>query len=171
MELVFEHGFPCPPHAFWDMFLSQQFNRAYWLEKTGAARHETLTEEAPQTGDRKRVFRVVVGGLELPAPLAKLLGGPLAFTEDGTFHAAAGKYVYAQAYSLLTDRISVQGTITAHPSGGGTSTVRVATLDVTVRLFGLGALAERAAESNFKWGFEAEAAFGRDWLAKHPPAN
>jgi hypothetical protein len=171
MRAVYEHGIECSPSAFWEAFLSPEFSRKYWLEKTGASAYESLLDETSASGDRKRAFKVILGRVDLPAPLAKLFGASLGFVEEGTFDKSRTEYTYRHTYSVLTERIHVGGAISLRPGADGRSVTRIAALDFTVKLLGVGGLAERAADSNFKWGFEAEAAFAADWLKEHPPSN
>jgi hypothetical protein len=162
----FEHSFPCSAETFWQVFLSPEFSRAFWIEKTGASAYQLLHDDRAPSGDRRRVFQVSLRGLELPGPLANLVSGSLRFTEEGTYCAARGHYDYRQTYSALSDRIKVTGTVSVRSGPDDRTVLRKAAVECTVKLFGLGALAERAAESNFKWGFAAEAAFAADWLER-----
>src|SRR5688572_1414438 len=108
MRALFEHRFACSSDAFWAMYLSTEFSRSFWMEKTGAPRYDSLVEQTAPSGDHRRSFKVLLSGIELPGPLEKMLGGPLGFTEEGSFSKARGEYSYQHTYSALTDRIKVK---------------------------------------------------------------
>ena len=100
---------------------------------------------------------------EIPAPVAKLLGGKrLAYTEELEYEVGRYHGIWRIVPAVLADKIAIGGTIDFEVAAGGVKRVLAGVIDVT--LFGLGGLVEKVVVSNVVKSYDDAAAFTAQWL-------
>ena len=100
---------------------------------------------------------------EIPAPVAKLLGGKrLAYTEELEYEVGRYHGIWRIVPAVLADKIAIGGTLDFEAAAGGVKRVLAGVIDVT--LFGLGGLVEKVILSNVEKSYDDAAAFTAQWL-------
>lgn len=163
LKFTLEHEIDCSEERFWELFLEPDFTRDMIVEGLGFASCDVgpLTD----VGDTQTRPMQVIPKLVLPAAVAKILGPRLGYTEAGVWRPKEQQWRYDLRLSVLTERISLGGNVTTKPLGGD-KCVRVSTHEVNIKIFGIGSLAERAAETNMVDGWNKSAVWTNRWLAE-----
>lgn len=166
LNFTLEHEIDCSEERFWELFLEPDFTRDMIVEGLGFASCEVgpLTD----AGDTQKRPMQVVPKLVLPAAVAKILGPRLGYSEAGVWYPKDQRWRYDLRLSVLTDRISLGGGVTTKPLGDD-KCVRVSSHEVTIKIFGIGSLAEGAAKTNMVDGWDKSAVWMNRWLAKQAP--
>lgn len=163
MRFQIRHTFSCSPTRFWEIFFDARFNERLWADAMRAPKYELSNDTVDASGDRQRRFQVVLPQLELPKAIAALINPEFGYTEQGTFSAKRNEYTFNQVLTVLSDKITLKGTIRLDPRGPE-ETVRIGDLEVGVRLPLIGGLGERAAESNLRKAWDEAARFTTAWI-------
>ncbi|MBV1857451.1 MAG: DUF2505 domain-containing protein [Nannocystaceae bacterium] len=166
LKFTLEHEINCSEVRFWELFLEPDFTRDMIVDGLGFASCEVgaLTD----SGDTQLRPMQVVPKLVLPAAVAKILGPRLGYSEAGVWHPKEQWWRYDLRLSVLTERISIGGKVTTKPLGED-KCVRVSSHEVNIKIFGIGSLAERAAETNMVDGWNKSAVWMNRWLAEQGP--
>lgn len=166
LNFTLEHEIDCSEERFWELFLEPDFTHDMIVEGLGFA----ACEIGPLTdaGDTQLRPMQVTPKLVLPAAVAKILGPKLGYTEAGVWHPKKQLWRYDLRLSVLTDRILLGGNVTTKPLGDNRC-VRISTHEVNIKIFGVGSLAERAAETNMVDGWNKSAIWMNRWLAEQGP--
>ncbi len=164
MNFTYEHEMECSEERFWALFLDPEFTADMIVGGLGFA----ACDVGPLTdvGDTQTRPMKVTPKLVLPAAVAKVLGDRLAYTEAGIWHPKEQRWRYDLRLSVLSDRIKIGGDVTTKPLGDDRC-VRISKHTVEIKIFGIGSLAERAAESNMRDGWDKSAVWTNRWLREH----
>lgn len=158
-----EHELPTEPDTFWKTFFDREYNLALYLEELTFPAFEIVEQRDTATGLHRKV--AATPRTELPAPVAKLIGPNLRYTEEGDYDRDAGTFVWVMKTSALTDKLKNGGTLRVEPRGPGRLT-RVVEAYSEASVFGVGGLLEGSTEKQVRDGWEKSAAFMRRWLAR-----
>lgn len=100
---------------------------------------------------------------KIPAPISKILRGQsIAYTETTEYVPSRKSGVWHTKSSVMTDKVKSHGALSFRPAGP--HVVRQVTGEVTVSVFGVGAIVERFIVADVKDGYEQAAAFTRLYL-------
>lgn len=165
IEFTLRHRLECTPARHWALFFDPEWTRTLIVDGLGffscdvdPVQHEGTT--------RRRQMRVTPK-LDIPAPVAKILGPKLGYTERATFDETRELWAYQMLLNVLADKILIGGEVTIEPLGDAACT-RVSKMWVEVKIFGVGGMIEKAAEKNMRDGWERSAKWINGWLAAHP---
>ena len=147
----------------WRLFLDDDFDRKQYLEGFGFPRYEVLERRDGEAETFRRIR--VVPKLDLPGPVAKLLGSSFAYTEDQTFDKKARTFRSKTIPSVLADRLTSESNVRAESAGVGRCR-RTVEVSVEARIFGIGGLVESAFEKNLRSGWENAARYMNAQAAK-----
>jgi len=165
LKITVEHRLNCSPDRHWELFWDPEWNQELIVKGLGFSACDCT--EAVDKGDKRSRQMVVTPKLNVPAAVAKLLGPKMAYTEKGVFDKSTGKWTFDTILSVMADRIRLGGAVTMRDHGDNRST-RVTDLWVDVRIFGLGGVIERAAETNLRDGWAKSAEWINGWLKENP---
>jgi hypothetical protein len=140
----------------WRLFLDDDFDRTMYLEGFGFPRYELLDHRDSEVESFRRIR--VVPKLDVPGPVAKLLGSSFAYTEEQTFDKKARTFNSRVIPSVLADRLHSTSSVRAESSGAG-RTRRNVEVTVEARIFGVGTVVEGALEKNLRTGWDNAAAY------------
>ena len=140
----------------WRLFMDEEYDRKQYLEGFHFPHYE-LVERRETDAEITRKIRVVPK-LDLPGPVAKLLGSSFAYTEEQTFDKKTRLFRARTIPSVLSDRLSSEASVRAEPAGEG-KCKRTCELSVDARIFGVGGLVESALEKNLRTGWQQAAAY------------
>lgn len=159
LTFTLEHEIDCSVERFWELFFDPDFTRDMIEQGLGFASCD-VGELTDKGKERHRPMQVVPK-LELPKAVAKVLGPKLGYTEKGVYYVEQERWHYDLRMSVLTDRIGLSGDVTVKAKGDD-KCVRISKHEVQIKIFGVGSMAERAAESNMRDGWGKSA----DWMNK-----
>jgi hypothetical protein len=156
------HEINCNADTFWKIFFDKTFSEKLYKESLGFPEY-TITEQR-DTGTE--VIRVSVGTpkMDMPGPVAKLLGSSFSFTEHGTFNKATKVYRFKSTPSTMADKLRNEGTLRIEPIGDN-KVRRIAEIEIEAKVFGVGGLIESSAEKQFREGWDRSAVYMNQWIA------
>lgn len=158
---------PCTPDAFWQLYLDAEYARALYLGELGYKGLDVLESTAST-----RKLRVVPK-LNLPGPIASLIGDSFAYEDHGTLDREKNVWTWrmVQPTSLAPGAkprknvVTTSGTLRIESTGEGTCR-RTDTLNIEAHIFGLGGVIESAAEKEAQAAWAKEFAFLKRRLAR-----
>ena len=153
------------PDTFWSAFLDPSYLRALYLDELESRAFAVL-----ETTDTSRKLRIVPK-MNLPAPVAKLIGESFAYEEHGTLDHARNEWTWrmVQPANLdpkskpRRDAVAMHGTVRIEPSGGDQCR-RTDNFTIEAKIFGLGGLIESTIEKELQSARAKEYAFFTRWL-------
>jgi hypothetical protein len=159
-RFVVEHVLQASEEQFWThVFRSERFNRALYIDHLGFG-YELESWDPATCSRRARIWPVT----NVPKALSSLIGGEINFVEEGVCDEATRQYDFSIIPSRLSDRIDVRGRVETEPLTDRTCRRRV-TLDIEVRMFGIGPVMESFLERSIREQYDENAAFIDDYLA------
>lgn len=167
LEFTLNHPLMCSVDRYWALFLDREFTRSMLQDGLGFGRAEVGDlKPRPGKAEQTRAMRAFPK-LELPAAVARIVGDALAYLEDGTYDASARRWTFQSRTSVLGDRFRVGGRMWAEATPSGRSR-RVSEIWIEAKMFGIGGLVERAAESNIRDGYRRSALWINRFVVSHP---
>jgi hypothetical protein len=155
---------------YWDeVFFDDAYNAALYGPGMGFDGREIIEQTTGEDGRVVRRRMRVDPKLDAPAPVKKALGGSTAYTEEGQM-SADRRWKYRIIPARMADRIRIEGEMWGEPAGEGRM-VRVARIDVDVRIFGLGKVIEKFVEKSMRDAYRDATRFTNEWLRKRAAAS
>ncbi|HLT35869.1 MAG TPA: DUF2505 domain-containing protein, partial [Enhygromyxa sp.] len=160
-----EHEIHCPPERLWELYFSNEFNVEMYEQGLGFP----SCKIPERTDDGKILHRrmTMIPKVELPKPLAKVVGDRIGFDEIGDWVRSAGEYRWKIVLAAFGDKVRIEGTMRVTPHGAD-HCLRKAEYEVEARVFGIGGLVEKTAAQNVLDGWHSSAKFINGWLARQP---
>lgn len=164
-KFAIQHEIKCDVDTFWRVFFDQEYNKRLYLDGLGFSAYEILEQrETPDTITRK-----VKGTpkMNVPGPIAKLLGSSFSYVEDGSFDRATRLWKWKVTPSALAEKTRNEGSLRVEPVGAD-RVRRIAEIFVEAKVFGVGGLIESSLEKQLREGWDASVPFMHKWLGSHP---
>jgi len=155
------HDIRCSAQKFWDLFFDREYNDKLYLGALGFPEFKLLEQRETETG----FVRKAAGqpNMDMPAPIAKLLGSGFRYVEEGTYDKAKGVYRWKMTPSSLADKMRNEGVLRVEPISDDRCK-RIVELTIEAKIFGVGGLLEKTAEKSMRDGWEKSAVFLNDWV-------
>lgn len=148
----------CSAEKYWDVFTDPDYSRALYLEGLGFKDYRVINADPAA---RKLAL---VPKLNVPGPVAKLLGDAFAYEQHGTLDRAAGVWTWKMVHpGGKKGIVSSDGTIRVVSTGEGRCR-RTDEVHVAAHVFGLGGVIESSVEKELLASWESELAFFRRWV-------
>ena len=150
------------PRAYEALYFDEDFNRAL-CDALAMERQLTLRKVTAETIERRVA---IAPRRNIPAALATLLGGRrIAYAErvEYTWGSLRGYWTLEPAF--MADRVKGRGDFIFSAAPGGTR--RVVAGELTVNIFGMGRVAERAIVAEVERSYDAAAEFTTAYVAEH----
>jgi hypothetical protein len=170
-----EHEIHCPPERMWELFFSDAFNVEMYEQGLGFP-----SCKIPERSDDGSVLHrrmVMIPKLEMPKPLAKIVGDRIGFEEIGDWVRSAGElssrlgpqaeYRWRIVLAAFGDKVRITGTMRLLPHGSGHS-MRKVEFSVEANVFGIGGLIEKTSAQNVLEGWNSSAKWINGYLARNP---
>lgn len=159
------HEIHCNSEKFWKLFFDKDFNNALFKNYLGFPEFNIVE----QTDSDSELVRRISGQpkMDMPGPIAKLLGSNFAYKEDGKLNKKTGIWVWKMTPSALADKLRNEGTMRIEPIGDS-KVRRIADIVIEAKIFGVGGLLESTSEKQLREGWDRSAVFMNDWIKKHP---
>jgi hypothetical protein len=158
------HEIQCNAETFWKTFFDKDFNLKLYKEGLGFPEFTIVDQRETDT----ELVRKVVGSpkMEVPGPVAKLLGSNFRYTEEGKFNKTTKVWSWKLIPSAMPDKLRNEGSMRIEAIGD-TKIRRTAELIVEAKVFGVGGLIESSSEKQLREGWDKSAVFMNDWLKTH----
>jgi hypothetical protein len=161
-KFTVQHEIHCSAEKFWKLFFDKEFNDKLYREALGFPKYEVLKHEE---NDRQITHKVMgQPKMNMPGPVAKLLGSNFVYTEEGTFDRATSVWTWKMTPSALADKMRNEGSLHLEPIGDH-KVRRVASIIIEAKIFGIGGMIESSAEKQLREGWEDSAKFMNKYLA------
>jgi hypothetical protein len=161
-RVVITHTLDVTPKEYWRRcLLSESFNEEYFVKGLGFRAYEVV--ESRQEGDLHHRKIRTVPKVEPPRVIQKAIGGEIAYIEEGVFD--GNTYTFSIKPSVMSEKILINGSFTAEPVGEN-QMKRIATMDIRVRIFGIGKAIETFIEQSTRDNFNSGISFIREFLAR-----
>jgi hypothetical protein len=155
---------PCTPETFWAVFLDESYLSALYLTELECRAFSVL-----EIGDASRRLRIVPN-LNLPGPVAMLIGDSFAYEDHGTLDRAKNEWTWQMVQpgnldansNSRSDVVTMHGTIRIEAIDDG-HCQRTDTYSVEANIFGLSGLIESSVEAELQSGRAKEYAFFTAW--------
>lgn len=167
MKLHLRHLYEIDLEGFWRMFFDREYTRRLYEEGLAFSRCQELELKRSDNGEITRKLRIEPK-FEAPAVVAKILGDRFYYVESGRFDPAQKRWTYSLTPSVLADKVLLSGSIWAEPRGPG-SIDRLAEIDISVRVLGVGGILEGFIEKQNKDGYLKAADFSNRWVKEPRP--
>ncbi|WP_437501731.1 DUF2505 domain-containing protein [Sorangium sp. So ce1099] len=156
------HEINAGEEAFWTMFFDRSFNEKLYREILGFPAFEILE----QNENDAQITRKVSGTpkMEVPGPLAKLIGPGFGYIEEGRFDKKSKSWSWKTIPSSLADKVRNEGVLRVEPVGSD-KVRRIAQIDIEAKIFGVGGLIESTVEKQLRQGWGESAVFMNKYLA------
>jgi hypothetical protein len=161
------HEIRCDEATFWRVFFDKEFNQKLFREALGFPEFEVVDQRETET----ELVRKVAGmpKMNMPGPVAKLLGSNFRYTELGTFDKAKKLWRWKMTPSVMAEKLRQEGQMHIEPAGDG-RVRRIARMDNEAKVFGVGGLIESSAEKQLREGWDASAHFMNRYIETFKPA-
>jgi len=150
------HEIRCNVDTFWKTFLDKDFNTRLYLESLGFPEWKIVEQTETDAQASRKV--TALPKMDVPGPVAKLLGANFRYTEEGSMSKTDRIWRWKMIPSTLADKLFTSGVVRAEAIGTD-KTRRIAEMDVAAKIFGLGGLIESSAEKQLREGWDKSAAF------------
>lgn len=165
MRFLMRHRFPTTVASYWDtVFFDAEFNRQLYKEALQFPGYEVLAITGEPGGARTRKIRTTPKA-EIPTALKGLLGGGLVYEEDGAFDPKTGHYKLRIVPNVVPDKVSIEGDFWLE-ARGEKEVERFCQIDLQVKVFGIGGIAEGFIERTVRESYEKAAAFTVTYLQR-----
>jgi len=152
--------------TFWAAFLDESYLTALYLEEL-----EYRAFSVIEIGETSRKLRIVPK-MNLPAPVARLIGDSFAFEDHGTLDPARNKWTWRMVQPANLDSkskprkdvVTMQGTVRIEAAGEGHCR-RTDDFSIEAKIFGLGSLIESSIEKELRSARAKEYEFLARWVA------
>lgn len=158
------HEFNSDADTFWKTFFDREFNEKLYKEHLQFSHYEIVEQRETD----REILRKVKGTpkLNVPGPVAKLLGNGFSYVEEGKLDKATKLWSWKMIPSALGDKMRNEGVVRIEPIGPDRIR-RVAEITIEVKMFGVGGLIESSAEKQLREGWDASAPFFQKWIDSH----
>lgn len=156
------HEINCDEETFWKLFFDKDFNEQLFKKELGFPEFSVIE----QRDNDRETFRKVSGQpkLDVPGPIAKLLGSGFRYTEDGKLDKASKVWRWKMTPSTMADKLRNEGSMRIEKIGDN-KVRRIAEIEVEAKIFGIGGLMESTTQKELTAGWNASAVFMNKWLA------
>ncbi|MGK0359652.1 MAG: hypothetical protein ACI9U2_001958 [Bradymonadia bacterium] len=162
MRFTVQHTFPIAFDRFFtEMFFDPDYSRTLYLETLGCGAFDIEREDRDASGMVEHRTVRVQPKLNMPKPVAKLLGTTFTYREVGTMEGMAWESQIVP--SRLADKVTVRTVMAVTPLGEDTC-LRTAEFDIQVRIFGLGKVFEGFIERTLRESYAKASAHSIRWL-------
>lgn len=141
IEVRESHVIELDEARFWALYADPDFQRRLLVEGLGYGAPKLLEVADIDGGRRWRVE--VVPKVELPAAVARLVGGSMAYVETASVWPAKRRMAFTHVTRALGERLALSGEFSTRPQGDG-RVVREAVFTVKARIPALGGRVERS---------------------------
>ncbi len=162
MKFNISHELNVPAEALWKHHFNPELEAVVQKE----IRLQEYRVEASKQGDTT-VRRVrVIPTVDMPGPLRKIMGDTIGYWEEQRVSASALRYDFKVTPDKMPDKIDVHGTFSIEPLGPDRCR-RTMAGEATVKIFGVGGLAEKFLVGELERQYGDVARVQEQWIRTH----
>jgi hypothetical protein len=163
VKFTLTHEIQCDVPGFWKVFFDKEFNEELFRRVLSFPDWSIVELREGE----KDVYRKVRGTpkLNMPGPVAKLIGPNMTYTEEGTLDRATNTWRWKMIPSSMADKIHNSGVLRVEPLGEGKCR-RISEISMEAKVFGLGGVIESTGERDLRDGWEKSAVFMNRWIGE-----
>jgi hypothetical protein len=155
------HDIACGTETFWKVFFDKEFSETLFLKNIGFSKWVLLEQRETDTEIIRRIEGIPK--MDVPAPVAKVLGPGFGYSEEGTYDKKTGIYKYALKTTVMADKLKNGGSVRVEKVTD-TSCRRIVDIYAEAKVFGIGGLIEANFEKSFRDGWQTGAEFFNKWV-------
>lgn len=152
--------FDCDVETFWKTFLSEEYNRKFYIDELGFRAFEILSQS-----DTARRLRIVPK-LDMPKPVMKILGDSFGYEEEGRLDVDKNEWHWKMIPNTMREKLKTEGLVRVEPAGEGKCR-RTDEVSMEAKIFGIGGLIESSTEKEIRSAWAKEAAFFKRYIAEN----
>lgn len=161
IKFTLTHEINCDVETFWKLFFDKEFNDQLYKGALGFTKYDVIESK---DSDKQLVRKVAATPkVDLPGPIAKLMGPGFGYTEDGVLDKASKRWTWTMTTSTMSDKLKQSGLLLAQAAGEG-KCKRVAEITGEAKVFGLGGMIESTIEKELRAGWDRSAEFMNKWI-------
>ena len=154
---------PCTPEKFWSIYLDQTYAKGLYLEELKFKDYTVLE----QTADARK--QRIVPKINLPGPIASLVGESFAYEEHGALDRPSGVWSWRMVQPKNVSAkpfLTTSGSTRVVADGEGRCR-RTDEVNIEAKMFGIGGLIESTVEKEVRASWAKETAYFPRWLQSH----
>ena len=165
MKFTVRNTFNTSVDNYWnELFFEPEYNERLYKEGLNFKGFEMIELTGEKGGPRKRVM-LTEPAADAPKVVRKLIGDSLTYTETGTWSPETRIWTYNIVTSKLTDKVKIGGILWAEPKGDN-QCERVAEIEISVKVFGVGGAVEKFIEKTTRDSYVKASKFTNDFIAE-----
>jgi len=157
------HEINCSSEMFWKVFLDTAFNEYLYNRALNCQAFKIIEQSESENTITRKEF-ATPPDLNLPGPLARLVGSGYNYTLTGLLDKQTKVWRFQCVPSALADKTHYTGAIRVEPLGDD-KVRRVAEFEYEAKLGGVGDLMESVMETKIRAEYDASAACMNTWIA------
>lgn len=163
-KFTITHEIHCNAETFWKTFFDKDFNMKLYKERLLFPEFTIVDQRETDT----ELVRKVTGTpkMEVPGPVAKVMGSNFRYTEEGKLDKAKKVWAWKLIPSTMADKLRNEGTMRIEAIGD-TKVRRIAEIVLEAKIFGIGGLIESSSEKQLRDGWDKSAVYMNEWLKTH----
>jgi hypothetical protein len=159
------HSFDIDSDTFWNkLFFEHEYNQALFVGHLKFPVYRVQEFKRASDGSVHRRIECAPP-VEVPAVARKIVGDTASYIEDGRFEPNTRRFKLEITPKLGADKIKTSVTLWVEPRGNK-RIERIAEIDNSVAVFGVGKLVEAFIEKQTRATYDASAAFTRQWIVQ-----
>jgi len=156
--------------TFWEkIFFNAEFNEKLYKGQLGFTEYRVIEQNEDDKGVVTRKVHQTPKS-DAPAVVKKLVGDSVSYTEEGRFDPASKRWRYTIKPSKMADKIRIGGEFWVEQRGED-SVERICTVDLEVKVFGVGKAVEGFIEKQTKDSYEQAAKFTQRFIGENLKAG
>lgn len=163
MRYTLRHTIHTDVDSFWEMFFSEEYNEAMFKGALGFSEWRVLDFHRGDDGVITRRTHNVPK-VDYPAAMKKVVGDLSSYVEEGRFDPVKKRWIVDVTPSAMADKIKTHVEQWVEPRGDK-SCERIAEIDNSIKVFGLGGMMEKFFEQQMRTSYDQSADFTNKWIA------
>ncbi len=162
-SVTLKHELGCSAETYLEKCVfSEEFNRRLHVDILKFPAFKLL-EQSMEGAVWKRRAQIDPPTTGVPGPLKKVIGDKLSYIEEGEYDTKTKLYRFKVISSTMPDKTKISGELHCDNNGDKKCT-RIAKLDVEVKVFMIGGLAEDKILGDIKQSYEASSKFVDEYV-------
>jgi hypothetical protein len=164
-SVTYKHELPCDAETYFEKCVfSEEFNKRLHVDVLKFPGFKLLDQKTEGDVWRRRA-QIDPPTTGVPGPLKKVIGDKLSYVEEGEYDRKTKIYKFKIISSTLPDKTKISGELRCEPSGAGEKPcTRISRIDVEVKVFVVGSLAEDKIMSDMKQAYDAGGKFVSEFV-------
>lgn len=159
------HEIRCDVETFWKIFLDKEFNQRLFRDELHFPEFNIVDQRETDNELTRRVTGTPK--MDLPGPVAKLLGANFRYTEEGKLDKKTKVWTWKMIPSAMADKLRQEGSMRVE-AAGDKRVRRIADIVNEAKVFGIGGLIESSAEKQLREGWDRSATFMNKYIEQLP---